>query len=305
MGRRSGTETVVRVLAAFLGQRTWSQANLAAEVGVGVPALRRVLLELETEGVPFSRDDEHPHVFWSVPASWFPGGLVLSRDDVADLMRLLARLPRTRARSRLLDRVRQAAPVSRAPVVLAPDPSPGEEAFLAVVEDAASKEVALRFRYFSASRGALEWRHASAHKVQVGPPARFVATCHRSASLKWFRVDNILGADLDPHEAFRGASEATVREFIATSIGGYTSGQPIECRFFVRDPEARWVKGSLPEGSRFEVVTVPAPGIRVTARTGGVVALARHVVGLGDAARVETPELRAIVRDLAEGALRG
>jgi hypothetical protein len=41
----------------------------------------------------------------------------------------------------------------------------------------------------------------------------------------------------------------------------------------------------------------------VTTTTGGLERLARYVVGLGGAARSETPELAARVRDLARGAL--
>lgn len=44
---------------------------------------------------------------------------------------------------------------------------------------------------------------------------------------------------------------------------------------------------------------------RFTAVTSGVLALARLVVGLGGSARVETPELHTLVRQLAKGALGG
>jgi hypothetical protein len=44
-------------------------------------------------------------------------------------------------------------------------------------------------------------------------------------------------------------------------------------------------------------------GMRFTTATAGVLRLARFVVGLGVAARTETPELAALVQKLARGAL--
>ena len=110
MGQRSSTETVVAIVQAFLQRRTWTQAELARHVGVAVPALRKRLNELCTSGFPLDREEDHPHVFWSVPKDWFPGGVVFSGEDVPDLLRQLAHLPRGAARDRLLGKVLEAAP---------------------------------------------------------------------------------------------------------------------------------------------------------------------------------------------------
>jgi hypothetical protein len=48
-------------------------------------------------------------------------------------------------------------------------------------------------------------------------------------------------------------------------------------------------------------VDVP-DGILVTAKTSGLLRVARFVVGLGAAATVQTPELRHLVEELARGA---
>jgi hypothetical protein len=72
VGQRSSTETVVAIVQAFLRRRTWSQAELARDVGIAVPALRKRLVELTASGFPLERDEDHPHVFWSVPRDWFP-----------------------------------------------------------------------------------------------------------------------------------------------------------------------------------------------------------------------------------------
>ena len=306
MGQRSSTETVVAIVQAFLQRRTWTQAELARHVGVAVPALRKRLNELCTSGFPLDREEDHPHVFWSVPKDWFPGGVVFSGEDVPDLLRQLAHLPRGAARDRLLGKVLEAAP-RRASVGAPANPlvtriaSQSEESFLPFAEDSASRRVALRVRYFTASRGAIEWRHVSVQRVVVGPPARLVAVCHRSGALRWFRVDNVLGATLDDHEPFREADSPAVEAFLDASLDGFhAGGAPSRCAFFVREPEARWVQSSLIDPMRGEAV---AGGIRVTVETTAVLVVARFVVSLGAAARAETPELAAHVAELARGAL--
>ena len=306
MGQRSSTETVVAIVQAFLQRRTWSQAELARHVGIAVPALRKRLNELTTSGFPLDREEDHPHVFWSVPKDWFPGGVVFSGEEVPDLLRQLAHLPRGAARNRLLAKVLEAAPRrgglgGEGGPLVTKTASPSEESWLPFAEDAAARRAALRIRYFTASRGAIEWRHVSVQRVVVGPPARLVAVCHRSGALRWFRVDNVLGAGLDEHEPFRAADGAAVDAFLAASLDGFhAGGAPSRCSFFVRDPEARWVQSSLLEPMRCEVVP---GGIRVLVDTTAVLVVARYVVSLGAAARAETPALAAHVAELARGAL--
>lgn len=303
MGRRTSTETIVAIVQAFLAQRTWQQAELARRVEVQVPTLRKRLLELSTEGFPLSSEEDHPHVYWSVPQSWFPGGVLLAERDALALVRLLARLPGSPARDQLLRVVLASRPrgaTASAPVVT-PTVSPADEAHLVTVEDAAAQRITLHMRYFSASRGAMDRRRTSVQRVVAGPPARFLAVCHRSGDLKWFRLDNVAEAVLDREDPFRAADERAVDEVLRTSVEGYhDAATPCAVRFFVRDPESRWVRGNLPAPMSVEPI---AGGILVSAETGALLPLARFVVGLGAAARVETPALRALVEELARGAL--
>ena len=62
MGQRSAAETVAWILVAFIGQRTWRQADLAERVGVRVPSLRKRLYELQEAGMPLEREEERPQV---------------------------------------------------------------------------------------------------------------------------------------------------------------------------------------------------------------------------------------------------
>jgi hypothetical protein len=171
-----------------------------------------------------------------------------------------------------------------------------------VVEDAAAARIALHLQYFSANRSALEWRYVSVQRILPGPPVRFVAVCHRTGTLKWFRVEAMAAANLDSSEPFIEHEREKVDDLLAQSIDGYHDGIVRDCSFVVRMPEAAWVVRNLPGPMK---VTYVDGGIRVSTSTAGGLRLARFVVGLGDAAVSETPELRAQVEVLALGALRG
>ncbi len=302
MGQRSNTETIVALLKAFLDQRTWKQADLARHVGVQPATVHKRLEELRACGVPLESEREHPHVFWSVPRSWYPGGVLFTGEQVTQMFRQLSRLPKSKARNALIETVLRYLPTRQPAIAIVPaETTAREEQHLPVIEDAANQKVALQFRYFTANRGSEGRRHASVHRVVLGPPARFVATCHRTGGLKWFRVENVSDAKLDAREPFRDADAKTVDAHLRASLDGFHEGRPPEAHvFFVSDPDARWVARNLLEEMRAE--EVPG-GIRVTLETSALTRLARFVVGLGAAARPLTPALRAEVSALAKGAL--
>jgi len=305
MGQRSRTETVAAVMAAFFAHRSWSQAELAREVGVRTEALRKLLQELQANGVHLESEKEHPHVYWSVPKTWFPGGVLFKQDDVAELLRQLRRLPRSKARDRVLAVIVDQLPPRDRPMaavaVVSRPTSEQEEQYVPVVEDSAAKRVALSMRYLTATRGTMSDRHASVHVVDIGPPARFIATCHRNGDLRWFRVDGVIRARLDDREPYKECAASALAAFRAASIDGYKgAGAPIPCSFFVREPESRWVANNLLEGMSVESLS---DGIRVSVETSAVLRVARFVVGLGAAARPESSALASAVAELAQGAL--
>ena len=306
MGRKTGTETAIALIACFIQDKSWNQSALARAVELTVPALRKKLIELQAAGIVLERQEDAPHVWWSVKASWMPGTVKLEADDVRDLLRLLSRLPNGAAKGRVLARILDGyvgagAMKRNDATVLPPTLGPQEEHWLGFVEDAAGQGQVLRFRYLSARAGVVETREASPHRVVPGPPARFMATCHRSGKLKWFRVDRMSGATLEGKERARKVDEKELEEALRTSVNGYRDAVvPTELRFFVGNPEAQWVIGNLPTPLEASVVE---GGIVVRGTTAAVVQIARFVVGLGGAARCETPELRAMVRELAEGAV--
>lgn len=310
MGQRSSTVTVVQLVQAFLEQRTWTQKALAERLEMTTPAVREKLKELQ--GIfRLEREEDHPHVYWSVPKDWFPGGVVFSREQVPELLRHLVRLPKSKARDSLLETVLRNLPSSPGneggvkglpAAVISPTATKQEEDYLALVEDAAAQKRSLWFRYFTASRGQMSTRHASVHRVMPGRPARFIATCHREDKLKWFRVENILSAHLDPQEPYRPSDANAVETFHRASVDGFNAGGAVaELSFLVREPEARWVQNNLLP--TMKVAPLTNGRIRVVVETNAILQVARYVVGLGAAATAETPALAEAIEVLARGAL--
>jgi predicted DNA-binding transcriptional regulator YafY len=301
VGSRSNTETIVAILKAFLDQRTWKQADLGRHVGVATPVIQKRLRELQASGIPLESEREHPHVFWSVPKSWYPGGVLFTGEQVKQVFRQLSRVPKSKARDQLIDSLLAYLPNPPAAALIPGEATLREEQHLGVIEDCATQKIPLRFRYYTANRGTEGTRHASVHRVLPQSPARFIATCHRKGELKWFRVDNVSEAKLDPAEPFRDIDAARVDAHLSASLDGFHDGRPpAKHVFFVREPEARWVARNLIEEMACEEVT---GGIRVTVETSALERLARYVVGLGSAMKPLTPELELAVAALASGAL--
>jgi predicted DNA-binding transcriptional regulator YafY len=302
VGQRSNTETIIAILKAFLDQRTWKQADLARHVGVLPATIHKRLVELSSNGVPLESQKDHPHVFWSVPKSWYPGGVLLTGEQMAEVFRQLSHLPKSKARNLLIESLLKYLPRPSATAAVIPaETTEREEQYLPVIEDSANQKVALQFRYFTVNRGSEGMRHASVHRIVLGPPARFVSTCHRSGKLKWFRVESVSDAKLDPREAFREADPKDVDAHLRASLDGFhEGGAPVKHVFFVADPDARWVARNLMEEMQFE--EVPG-GIQVTIETSALKRLGRYVVGLGASAKALTPALEAEVIALAKGAI--
>lgn len=302
MGRRDGTETLANVLLAFLEQRTWRQAELARRVGVERRQLVRVLDNLTRAGFDIHREEEHPDVYWSVPKHWFPGGVAFSGEDVSDLVRVLQLAPQSKKRDRLLSWISACATGvgSNEGHVVTRVLSPAEEASLTVLQQSAEQKIAANVRYYTLSRGDIAWRFLSVHRILLDR-GRFVALCHRDDRLKWFRLDGVISAELSRQEPFRDTEAAEVDRLLNESVDGYHSGAPaIRCTFRVNLQDARWVRTQVQLPCE---IKEEGGEMVFTAVTAGLLSLARFLVGLGRAARVDTPELRKLVVELARGAL--
>jgi predicted DNA-binding transcriptional regulator YafY len=305
MGTRARTvETSIEILWAFYEQSTWTQADLARRVGSTSETVRQYLEDmLAHDLLPLERDEDPPHVYWSVPEGTWANGLLLSREDLGELIRLLVRSPQSDARDALIRRLtRSAADSSRtlpATAWQAGAMDPVEERILRSIEDAVSHARATEIRYYASSRGRTRARVVSFQRIVPGVPVRTCGFCHESGALRWFRVDGVTEVS-DAADLYIRRPAAEVDAFLKTSVDGFHDGGPAEeQRFFVRDPEARWVERNLIPPMRSKEVD---GGMEVSVRSAGLMRIARYVVSLGAAARPLTEELAGCVLELAEGA---
>lgn len=306
MGTRSAEQTAAFLIARLLAERTCEQAELARHMGMTVQGLRKRLRALE-KAIPLTRDEEDGRVHWSVPPAWIPGGLRLSRDDFGALLRLLARLPRSDTRDRLLRLIAGAAkgadPVAEGAIEV---PSrPVASTVLDTVEIARERHSSLRVSYRSEREAAERSRHFSPHHLQLGDRPRVAAICHESGTLKWFRLDAVRTAVLDKDEPWREVDGSQLDAFVRGSFDGWHGERDETLAFVVRHDAWERVERLLPmlRGKhRTERLT---DGVRVTIETSGRAALARFLAGQGDGlVRVESGELREAVRALIEAAQR-
>ncbi|HPB96686.1 MAG TPA: WYL domain-containing protein [Polyangiaceae bacterium] len=302
MGQGSAAETVAAIFLAFVEQRTWRQAELAQRIGVSVPWLRRRLLSLQTAGMPLERDDETPQVYWSVPRGWFPGGIVLTGEQVVDLLPIVLRAPKSKRQQRVLRLLAGSGlDVSSQQTVVTGTLTALEDSVLGVLEQGAATKTVTRLRYQSHSDAVAHWRHVSVQRVMVGQPVRFVGLCHKATQLRWYRLDRVSAAELAGQEPWQSVSVEVLDKFISESVGGFHGGETARTLCFsVRDPESRWVADNLPAGWQGKFTE---NGLEVQAQSASLHQVARFVVSLGEAALCETNELQAEVQRLALGAL--
>ncbi len=309
MGTRDNYETITRVIQAFAGSRTWKQADLARHVGVQTPALRRILNSLQLASMPLDKQDEHPHVFWSVPRHWFPGGVVFDADDWPVLVHAVLRIAHEQRRDKLLRRLLagRRSPglgengLERLNQAIAATPFTDEEhEKVLLIEQSILEQVPVSMHYYS-NKGQLGWRVISPQKLITEPHGRVVGFCHTNNELKWFRIDNIQRARLDRAQARKEADPEAVDAFLNSSVDGYHDGTDDVLAFRVRAPESSWVRGNLLAGMSIDPES-PTGELRIVTR-GAALVVARYVAGLGGAAAAEGEQLRALVRQLAAEAI--
>lgn len=303
MGQRGRTETLAQVIVELMRARTLSQAELAKRLDVSSRTVRQCILDLLSAGMPIEREEDHPNVFYSVPKDWVPNGLVLAASEARELVRVLARVPSASARRlALMERLGVYEPALSASLALEDSLDARELEILEELEDTASEQCATRIEYYSVRRGLDEVRHISCQRIAYHDrPIRLLAVCHRSGTLKWFRLDRIRAISADEGEPFREADPNEIADVVNNTLFDYhQGGVATEHRFVVHAPEHRWFVTTLGPSARVEP---EGESVRVTLRSASPRVIARQLVGLGGAVRVETSALREEVRQLALAAL--
>jgi predicted DNA-binding transcriptional regulator YafY len=292
---------------AFVRERTWSQAELARATGVEPRRIRKVLEELERGGMPLERDEEHPHVYWSVPKNWFPGGVVFTSDDWDVLLHALLRIPDEAKKRLLLDRLLSGriwsspSDHSRLEGAVAGTPVTRQEyQHQLLLEKAILEQRAVSVRYFSASRGARTERILTPLRLFADQPDRLVAYCHLNDALRWFRLGNFEAPMLLDPGTRHDTPNDEVDAFVSASVDGFHDGSEAPLVFTVEPSAAVWVQANLLPGMQGSIQK--GGSLRVETK-GGAVVVARFVAGLGKQARAESPGLRRLVCELAQEAL--
>jgi predicted DNA-binding transcriptional regulator YafY len=306
VGKRSQGETIAQLLVAFLEQPVWKQPDLQRRCGLHTTrAVRARVLELCEAGFRIEREEDPPHVYYTVEDGWFPGrGAGLEKVDSMQVARLLARLPQSATRDAIVARLVRS--VFGPPIVPNDAPSEADDRTLNVLEDGLRHTTPVVMGYFSASRSEHGVRTVSVQRLLYGPRTRFVAYCHRSSRLKLFRVDRVVRPTADSSATYVQSNPRDVDAFLDGNLDGYVGeGERMRCRFVVRGGDAAWIIRNLPIGAPFSTFDDP-DGVGVEVQTTAVGVLARHLTGLGDRVlRVEPVALRQEVRRLATGALAG
>lgn len=308
MGRRSATETVGRVLTTLLEERRIQQSELARRVGIGGDTARRVLGELKRSGVPVVSEAEGRAVVWSVPEGWFPNGVVFEGESASTLLRLLLRLPPSRERDSMIERVTDAASSARAvravkSAIVAPTAVGESEDWLSELERSAIGRYAVRVRYRAANEEQAEWRLCSVQRVVTERPAFALVWSHKSQALRHYRPERVSKVLRAEDVAFVERPEAEVSAAIAESVNAFRGGVLGELSFVVREAHWGWAKDNLPARP---LRTEPVPGgTRVVMRNRGGDVLVRWLTGMADRVVIETPSVREAVRDNARRALEG
>jgi predicted DNA-binding transcriptional regulator YafY len=244
MGTRSKTRTVVDLLGAFFRDRTWTQAALADHLALDVKTIRRVLGEMQDAGFPFEREEDHPHVYWSLPTSWLPNAVSVAPEAVRRLLRLVLRLPASTEREALFKQLLTAtgpafgALFEDLPEVHQPEELGASAELLDTIEDATLGRQPLAIRYYSASRGDVGNRTVSPVRISARH-RQLLAHCHRRGEPLWFRLDRIQSARVDHEAEYVAMTREQIDAMVAESLGGFAGpGRPWACASACSPPPA-------------------------------------------------------------------
>lgn len=308
MGAKGSYESIAKALLAFRGQPTWKQADLARHLNLQTRRISQLLDELSLAGVPFEREQDHPHVYWSVPRGWFPEAVALSNDEARQLLDALLLLGpsevRTKSLSLIFDKIFPAALRERLLGAYESDSEGGpSENVVSAIHNSLRESKALKIDYFSASAGEVQHRVVSVQSVQNGEPPRFIAFCHDTSQLKWFRMDRVQSAKLQS-ESIHRCSDELLDAFRKASVDGFYHGPSERFYIAVNHHVSSWVSHNLPSGIHKIKDQIAPNGWPLYEAGGALPVVARWVVSLGANAIALTENLREEVKAIAAGSLK-
>lgn len=278
-----GALLLALAMERFAERRSWEERELARRIGTR-EQLQQVLAVLADQGWPLQVD----RGVWSVPEGWTPGGLSLSAADLAELLRLLARAPRSRPRDQILSKLtRRIRHGSWVTPFGADQPSD----YRSVLEQSARDNRVLEVLYFSRETSVARPRLVSVQETATGARGACWVVSHPSNTATRVLLDSILDVRERPDLPYLVASEPLAdpgplaRIRVALSVPRFKTRQLV---------------AALPLG-----LSVGQEGdtLRVEGLTSALTPLARLVLALGAGIVIESPELRGLVDAIARIAL--
>ncbi len=278
-----GALLLALAMERFAERRSWEERDLARRIGTR-EQLHQVLAVLADQGWPLQLDNG----VWSVPEGWTPGGLRLSAADLSELLRLLARAPRSRPRDQILSkltrRIRQGSWVTP----FGADP-PND--YRPILEQAARDRRVLEILYFSRETCLARPRFASVQESATGARGECWIVSHPSNTATRVLLDSILDVRERPDLPYLSASNHL------------PDPEPLgRVRVALRVPrfKTRQLVAGLPVGLS---VAQDGDSLRVEGRTSALTPVARLVVALGAGIVIDSPELRGLVDAIARIAI--
>lgn len=269
-------------IESFSERRAWTERDLARRLRATPASFQQTLALLVGHGWPLRLDGG----VWSVPDTWDPGGLRLSAPDLAELLRLLARMPRSRVRDVILSKLTYRLRQGNKPFL---GGELADEYFL-ILTKAAKEREALDVLFYSRETGLPEIRTVSVQEAGASRGACWVVSYPFNTASRML-LDCVLDLRRRPDRPYMPA-DALPRQPEALP--------KLRVAFSVPQTKTRALLTVLPAG-----LALRHEGDRVHAE-GEVMALtpvARAVLALGAGTEVATAELRGLVEALARIAL--
>lgn len=275
---------LAQILERFETDRSWSEEMLARSLASPRAKVRELLETLHSYGWPFAVTDDGR---WTLPTDWAPLGIRFPGDEIAEILRLFARSPRSHTKERALSRF---AKVSRLSPWILPARQGGDLVFLEIFAAAAVQRQALDVLYYSRDRGDTEQLTLSVQKSGA-PPSLAEVFVHGKKKRAWLLLDSVLDA------------RASTEEYLdATGRGGRTPTLEVKIDVHLRDPRPRLLPRSLVAGLEADR---EGDGVRIRGVVQELMPLAQVLVGLGPGVTVRSAELRGLVEVLGRLALGG
>ena len=95
MGKQTASEVHGAILIAFAQRSTWIQHELAEHVHRSPERVRKVLLEMQSQGFALTNVSDSNLAKWTMDTRVFPQGAVFANDDAWTLLHVVSTAPKS------------------------------------------------------------------------------------------------------------------------------------------------------------------------------------------------------------------